>query len=77
MRRLLIFLSEKLAKETNATMGSGNQNENELGSKSKHNQKAQMAQKIKNQMNQFWLAPNCKLNGLRIQENDSLEKEVI
>ena len=79
MRRLLIFLVEKLTKESAANQSGVEQADSTPGGSGKNkskNLKLQISQKIKSSLNQFWLPPYCKLNGLRVQENDSLEKEV-
>ena len=77
MRRLLIFLVEKLTKETanSSNQAGSDENDTSLKGKSKQSLKNRIAKKIHTQLNQFWLPPNCKLNGLRVQENDQLEKE--
>ncbi len=65
MRRLLIFLVEKLTKEVSAQAdtqpGKGQNIE-----KSK-NLNLMIAQRVKNSLSQFWMPNYCKLNSLRIQ----------
>lgn len=72
MRRLLIFLVEKLNKEILST---ADQTAQVPTSKSK-NLNLLIAQRVKDSLNQFWI-PSCyKLDGLRIQENDTYAIEV-
>ena len=72
MRRLLIFLVEKLNKET---LSSADQTSQIQANKSK-NFNLLIAQRVKDSLNQFWI-PSCyKFDGLRIQENDTYAIEV-
>lgn len=71
MRRLLIFLAEKLSKDQAQT----ETGETRTTGKSK-SLKSQVTGRVKASLGQFWLPTSCKLNGLRIGENEKLEKEV-
>jgi hypothetical protein len=80
MRRMLIFLVEKLTKDSAATQNGADQADAAAtphGKVKSKSLKIQLAQRVKASLGQFWMPVNCKLNGLRVQENNSLEKEVL
>ena len=74
MRRLLMFLSEKLAKEISTSAGGSDHAE--LNMKKAKNLNVLIAQQLKKDLNKIWLPSYCKLNSLRIEENGSFSKEV-
>lgn len=71
MRNLLIFLVEKLTKEISS---SGDQTSEPMIEKTKSLNNL-IAQCVKSSLNKFWLPPYCKLNSLRIQEDNTFSKE--
>lgn len=72
-RRLLMFLVEKLNKET---ASSGDDDQSEAKAKVKKNLNVLIAEKAKKQLNKFWIPPYLKSNGLRRDENEIFTKEV-
>ena len=76
MRKLLMFLVEKLTKEMNAS-SSGAGDQAELGANKTKNLKMIIAQQLNKELNKIWIPPYCKLNGLRVQEDNSFVKEVV
>ncbi len=70
MRRLLMFLVEKLTKEVSS------QADTQPGQPDKSkNLNSQIAQRFKTALTQFWMPDYCKLNSLRIQEDNTLARE--
>ena len=78
MRRLLMFLSEKLSKDMSTSASSTDQIE--LGgssvTKKSKNLNLLIAQQLKKDLNKIWIPPYCKLNSLRAEENNTFSKEV-
>lgn len=74
MRRLLMFLVEKLTKEITSNSAGADQAQ-KVSSKSK-NINFLIAQQLKRCLNQIWIPPYCKLNGLRINDDNTYSKEV-
>jgi hypothetical protein len=74
MRRLLMFLVEKLSKDITSTSGL----EQDDSLKKSKNLNELISQKVKESLDnkQFWLPTYCKFNSLRIQEDESFIKEV-
>ena len=72
MRRILMFLVEKMSKEA----GPGTTTSETSQASKKSNIKQLIVQEIKNSVNQFWIPPYCKLNSLRINESNEFIKEV-
>ena len=73
MRRLLIFLVEKLTKELSTSAAHSDQ---QLEGSRTATLDSLISQRIKNALGQFWIPPYCKLNSLRVQEDNTLWHEV-
>ncbi|CAF0970764.1 unnamed protein product [Brachionus calyciflorus] len=71
-RKLLMFLVEKLNKET---ISSNDENLSGTATKTNKNLNALIAEKTKKLLNKFWIPPYLKSNGLRLDENKSYIKE--
>ena len=78
MRRLLMFLSEKLAKDMSTSAGGSDQAELGGGATAKKSKNLNLliAQQLKKDLNKIWIPPYYKLNSLRAEENNTFSKEV-
>jgi hypothetical protein len=73
MRRLLMFLVEKLTKDITSS-STGADQANKSSSKSK-NINFLISQQLKKFLSQIWIPPYCKLNGLRLNDDSTYSKE--
>jgi hypothetical protein len=76
MRRLLMFLSEKMSKDMSTSASGSDQAELGATAKKSKNLNSLIAQQLKKDLNKIWIPPYCKLNSLRVEENNTFSKEV-
>jgi hypothetical protein len=69
-----MFLVEKLTKDITSSSTGADQTQ-KISSKSK-NIHFLIAQQLKKCLSQIWIPPYCKLNGIRINEDNTYSKEV-
>jgi hypothetical protein len=75
MRRLLMFLVDRLNKELSASTVD---QPGKISSESKtKNLNHLITQRVKSSLSQFWLPSYCKMNSLRLQEDDTFIREVL
>jgi hypothetical protein len=72
MRRLLMFLVEKINKSDASNVSSAGVTTTTTTSSSNrmNNLNTLIVQKLKKDLKQFWIPPYCKVNSLRIDEDD-------
>ena len=82
MRRLLIFLVEKLNKEMSASSATKSADDGKTQNQAKQQIKLKLstdellARRVAKSLGEIWLPPYCKPNGLRLQSDNSYVIEV-